>query len=262
MSVLPPSHPETATVRCRLDVSYEGSGFRGWAKQPGMLTVEESLQQALALLLGDAPRLTVAGRTDAGVHAWRQVVSLDLPPGLDLLGLRLSLNALTPPGLAVREVREAAPGFDARRHAQSRSYRYFLWLGAVPNPFLRGYAWHVRDPLDHVSMAAAAQAVVGRHDLTAFTPAETEHVIFIRTVSRCRWRFRGSLAWLDIEASSFLRHMVRALVGTFVDVGRGKRTPEDMQSLLAGAPRDEAGPTAPAHGLFLWRVKYGESGRE
>jgi tRNA pseudouridine38-40 synthase len=239
-----------------MEISYDGGGFRGWAKQPGEVTVEGSLEQALKTVLGYSPRLTVAGRTDAGVHAWRQTVSLDLPQGLQPAPVRRSLNALTPAGLVVRSLRPASLGFDARKQALSRSYRYFLWLAEVENPFLRAYSWHVREPLDLRSMSEAAALVVGRHDLTAFTPAETEHVMFERVVSRCRWHRRGRLSWLEIEAPSFLRHMVRVLVGTFVDIGRGYRPTSALEVLLRGAPRSQAGPTAPPQGLFLWRIRY------
>jgi tRNA pseudouridine38-40 synthase len=247
--------------RYRLDLQYDGTAFQGWAKQPGRVTVQGCLEEALTTLRRETPRLVVAGRTDAGVHAWRQVVSLDLESPVEATALLGSLNALTPAGLAVRSLTPAAPGFDARRDALSRSYRYLLGTGAVENPFLSRYSWHVGPGLDRDALAAAATMLVGRHDLTAFTPTETEHVLFRRPVLRCRWRFRGELAWLEIEAPSFLRHMVRVLVGTLVEVGRGKRTPEEFAGLLLGAPREAAGPTAPAQGLFLWRIRY-EDGRK
>ena len=242
-------------LRHRLDIEYEGAGFHGWAMQPGLATVEGSLAAALVTLLQTDVRLTVAGRTDSGVHARRQVVSVDLPPGLNLVRLRDSLNALTPPGLAVRAV-APAPGFDARRDAVARAYRYFIRLGTVRSPFWDRYAWHVGYPLDVDAMVAAAALAVGRHDWRAFTPTQTEHVVFARTVDRCRWRVRGDVAWLEIEAQSFVRHMVRSLVGTFVEVGRGRRDLDDVARLLAGAQRPEAGRTAPPHGLFLWRIRY------
>jgi len=244
-----------------MDLQYDGEGFLGWARQPGMVTVQGALEAALGTVLGMVPTLSVAGRTDTGVHARRQVVSLDLPHAtrrgpLDPFELMGSLNDLTPPGLAVRALAVAPPGFDARRDAVGRSYRYFMTTGPVQSPFRRAYAWHVAYPLDVAAMTAASRAVLGRHDFTAFTPTESEHTAFVRVVDRCSWRLRGDLLWLEVRAGSFLRHMVRSLVGTLVEVGRGRLGVPDMERLLLGAPRTEGGPTAPPHGLFLWRVSY------
>jgi tRNA pseudouridine38-40 synthase len=249
-------------AKVRLDLQYDGAGFHGWAVQPGVRTVQGSLEEALATVVGSpVPSLAVAGRTDAGVHARRQVVSLSLPDGLDLARLAYSLDALTTPDLSVGAVTRVAPGFDARRDVLWRSYRYFLSLAPSVSPFLRRYSWHARWPLDWEAMGRAAALVVGSHDLTAFTPAETEHLFFRRTVLACRWHRRGDLAWLEVKAPTFLRHMVRILVGTMVEVGRGKRSLDSMATLLDGAPRTAAGETAPPHGLFLWRVSYPEESR-
>jgi tRNA pseudouridine38-40 synthase len=221
--------------------------------------VEGTLRDVFRTLVGFVPALSVAGRTDAGVHARRQVASLHLPSGTDTVSLKRGLDALTPPALSVLDLSVAAARFNARRDALARSYRYLLWLGEAHNPFLAPYAWHVRTPLDLGAMQAAAALVTGLHDFTAFTPTNTEHLHFRRRVDRCLWRRRGNMVWLEIEAESFLRHMVRSLVGTLVDVGAGKRTPEDMARLLEGAPRDAAGLTAPPYGLCLWDVRYSGS---
>lgn len=255
--------PGATTTRYRMDLQYDGEGFFGWARQSGMVTVQGALEAALGTVLGMVPTLSVAGRTDTGVHARRQVVSLDLPDmspqgPIDPFRLMGSLNALTPPGLAVVALAAARPGFDARRDATSRSYRYLITPGLVQSPFRRAYAWHVGHPLDVVAMAAASRMVLGRHDFTAFTPAEGERAVFVRTVDRCSWRLRGDLLWLEVRATSFLRHMVRSLVGTMVEVGRGRLGVADMERFLLGAPRATAGPTAPPHGLFLWRVTYAD----
>jgi tRNA pseudouridine38-40 synthase len=247
----------------RLELQYDGTDMCGWAKQPGGTSVEGSLEEAFSRVLGAAPRLVVAGRTDAGVHARRQVVSFSPTAPLhsvDLPRLLHSLNALTPPGIAGMALEEAPDGFDARRDARVRSYRYFIWLGRTQSPFVTRYSWHVPQYLDLDAMAAAAAVVLGRHDFTAFTPLQSEHVHFIRTVERCRWRRRGSVLWLEISASTFMRHMVRTLVGTMTDVGRGERSVDDFAALLDGRPRTDAGVTAPPHGLFLWRIGYGGRG--
>ena len=243
-----------------MELEYDGTGLHGWAKQDGLPTVEGCLEGAFRTVLGSAPVLTVAGRTDAGVHARRQVVSLGLPPATDLSRLVASLNALTPPGIAVMRIEPTAEGFDARKGALSRTYRYFLCAAPMVSPFWSRYSWHTLSRPDLGLLRAAAEVTLGRHGFSAFTPSETEHVFFLRTIYRCAWRRvpgeRGMLS-LEIEADAFLRHMVRALVGTMLEVGEGKRELESYRHLLGGGAREAAGPTAPAHGLFLWDVKYG-----
>jgi tRNA pseudouridine38-40 synthase len=268
----------------RLDIQYDGGGFYGWARQRGRVTVEDSLERALTVVLRQPVRLSVAGRTDTGVHARHQVASFEVarsrgdeqPGSSDLAAgdgrtehiwdrlstesgrgrVTLSVNALTPKGLVLRRLSEAPSGFDARRDATARSYRYFIWRGLAPDPFRQEYSWHVRDRLDEDAMGEAAASCIGVHDFTAFTPSETHHVFFRCELQRCLWRRRGQLLWLEVRAPHFLRHMVRSLVGTMVEVGRGRMAPAEMKRLLEGADRPQAGPTAPPHGLFLWRVFY------
>jgi tRNA pseudouridine38-40 synthase len=241
----------------RMELKYDGTGLQGWAKQPGAPTVEGYLEDAFKTVVGHAPYLRVAGRTDAGVHARRQVVSLQLPAGVDHRRLLGSLNALTPDGIAITRLVPAPPSFDARKDAVSRAYRYHISPGNVPSPFWRPFSWSVPGRLDLDVLREGARLVVGRHDFTAFTPTVTEHTFFHRLVLSCSWRRgRGGVLVFDVESEAFLRHMVRALVGTMVDVGQGRRTLEDFGRLLMGAPRDEAGLTAPACGLFLWNIKY------
>lgn len=275
------SHVETGVEHNhRMELQYEGTGLHGWAKQKGLTTVEGCLEKALSTVLGSAPELRVAGRTDAGVHARRQVASLRLPAGIDLLRLRTSLNALTPPEIAVTRITRAPARFDAREDAYSRVYRYYLSTLPVLPPFWSRYCWYLPARVDEGALRSAAAAVVGRHDFTAFTPTETEHVYFRRSVSRCAWKRgattvfapagaargtapingRANLLYLEIEAEAFLRHMVRTLVGTMLEVAQGKRALEDIDRLLRGGSREEAGPTAPACGLFLWDVRYGRAG--
>jgi tRNA pseudouridine38-40 synthase len=246
----------------RLTIAYDGGPFAGWAAQPGLRTVQGELEGAIAQILGARVALTVAGRTDAGVHAWGQVASFELdgepPPGL----VR-SLNAVLPPEIAVLEAGRAPAGFDARRDARARTYCYWVVTAPVIGPFERGRALWAPYALDHEALDRCAALCVGEHDFTAFTPTETEHVRFDRLVLACEWRRfpladarQGQLCELWIEADAFMRHMVRVLVGTMIEVARGRRSLEDFEALLAGAPRERAGETAPAHGLYLARVRY------
>jgi tRNA pseudouridine38-40 synthase len=238
----------------RLLIEYDGTAFLGWARQSGQRTVQEELERALAVVLRrEAVPVTVAGRTDAGVHAWGQVASYTGEPAS-----LTSLNALLPDDVAVIDSRAAEAGFDARRDATSRAYCYRLLLGRARSVRERGRALHLTRSLDRDALHACAAALVGRHNFTAFTPTETDHVRFIRDVMVARWVPRGSdLLEFWIEADAFLRHMNRALVGTMLEVASGRRTLEDFRDLRDGHPRAAAGPTAPPHGLALVGVGYG-----
>jgi tRNA pseudouridine38-40 synthase len=253
----------------RLDIAYNGAGFAGWAAQPGLRTVQEELEAALGRVLGARPRLTAAGRTDAGVHAWGQVASFETaaePP--ETLGR--ALNGLTGDDLTVFAADSVADGFDARRDARSRTYCYRVLAGPVQSPFERGLSLFWPHGLYPGLLERCAERLLGSHDFTAFTPSETEHVRFEREVLAAEWRRgrvlgaeRGAFtrAGLDllefrIEADAFMRNMVRVLVGTMLEVGAGRRSPEDFAGLLDGAPRERAGDTAQAHGLYLASVRY------
>ena len=246
----------------RLTIAYDGGPFAGWAAQPGQRTVQGELEAAIERILGEAVRMTVAGRTDAGVHAWGQVVSFEAerePPG----NLAYRLNALLPPEIAVIAAEPAADGFDARRDARSRTYCYWVLASAVRDPFELGRALWWPHRVEFGALQGCASSLIGAHDFTAFTPTETEHVRFERDVIGAEWRahrlsepFPGELLEFWIEADAFMRHMVRVLVGTMLEVGAGRRTPEDFESLLEGAPRERAGETAPPHGLYLASVRY------
>lgn len=252
----------------RLDIEYDGGAFAGWAEQPGQRTIEGVLRDALEVVLGRRPEVRVAGRTDAGVHATAQVVSLHLPAGagearrtaaLEPERLRRSLNGLLPDDVAVRAVGVAPGGFDARAGALSRAYDYRVLVGP-PSPLRRHRTLrHVGPPLDRATLDACAAATLGQHDFTAFTPTDTQHVFFDRTVLECAWREggeEGDELILRVEADAFLRHMVRVLVGTMLEVGRGNRTVDQFTALLDGAPRSAAGATAPPHPLTLVAVRY------
>ena len=237
-------------MTARLDLEYDGGGFSGWARQPGLRTVQGCVEEALSSL-GHDVALTVAGRTDAGVHARGQVASHSGPPAPVA-----ALNGLLPPDVRVLKSSEA-PGFDARQDARSRLYRYRLWTRSAASVFERGFSLHWPRPVDRSALDACAEAVLGTHDFTAFTPTESDHVRFERDVLRSEWVSDGSFGleyW--IEADTFMRHMVRTLVGTMLAVGSGRMAVTDMVRLLEGAPRSAAGDTAPAHGLYLQAVRY------
>jgi tRNA pseudouridine38-40 synthase len=245
----------------RTDIAYHGAGFAGWAAQPGVRTVQAELETALQRILGAPAPLSVAGRTDAGVHAWGQVASFELdrePPE----ELARALNGLTGPDLTVRAAATAPDGFDARRDARSRTYCYRLLAEPVSNPFESAISLFWPHPVDRQALVACADAVRGTHDFTAFTPTQTEHVRFDRDVLRCEWHEKpavlgeGTVLELWIEADAFMRNMVRVLVGTMLEVAGGRRPLDDLRALLEGAPRDRAGDTAQAHGLHLASVSY------
>ena len=243
----------------KLTIEYDGSDFCGWARQPGERTVQEELERALRTVLGERDaageplRLTVAGRTDRGVHAWAQVASY-AHEAVD----PLRLNGLLPLDIAVLASEPAAPDFDARRHARSRTYCYRVLARRNRSVFERRRAYWWFAAVDRGALAECAAALHGRHDFTAFTPTDTEHVRFVRDVLRAEWVGEGELLEFWIEADTFMRHMNRVLVGTMLEVASGWRRFEQFAGLLEGAPRSAAGRTAPAHGLALASVSYGD----
>jgi tRNA pseudouridine38-40 synthase len=238
-------------VRLKLTVEYDGSGFRGWAAQPELRTVEGQVRAALCSVFGAYDNLAVAGRTDAGVHALGNVVSVDVEGGPPAERAAEALNAALPDDVAVVAAEAAATDFHARHSARSRSYRYRIWRRRAPSPFEQQRSWWYPRPLDEERLADAAALLLGEHDFRAFTPTETQHEVFRRNVFRAQWHRRGDALELEITADSFLRHMVRTLVGTMIELA-----PEAIAPLLAGRPRSEAGSTAPPWGLYLTSVGY------
>ncbi|MBI3050255.1 MAG: tRNA pseudouridine(38-40) synthase TruA [Acidobacteria bacterium] len=256
------------TRTLKLTLSYDGTRLVGWQRQPAGESIQGLLEEALARFEGAPVTVHGAGRTDAGVHAIGQVASVEMTCGHATDALLRGLNASLPPDVRVSAVEEATPGFHARFSARSKTYRYLLRNAPVVSPFERAYVWHVPEPLDVGAMQAAAAVLVGMHDFAAFAGAGGETTDTVRTITRSEvlqadavhqpptTNYQPGLLAYEVSGTGFLRHMVRAIVGTLVEIGRGWRPAASMAALVAGGRRADAGATAPPHGLFLVRVDY------
>jgi tRNA pseudouridine38-40 synthase len=241
----------------RLELAYDGTGFHGWARQPGVRTVEGALAEALGRLLRDPPKLSVAGRTDSGVHARGQVVSFDSPSGLDPERVQRALNRILAPEIVVRSARHAPASFDARHSATGREYLYRVDTAALPDPFTARYVWHRPGSLTLSRMRRAARELVGEHDFASFCRAPQLPASTVRDLRRLSVSVEEAEVRIYATADAFLHQMVRSLAGTIIAVGEGGMDPDAMPQILRARSRAAAGPVAPPRGLILMHVFYG-----
>lgn len=239
----------------RVDISYDGSGFRGYAAQPGQRTVQGELEEALRVLLSGEVATAVAGRTDAGVHARGQVVSFSVADDIDVERVRRSLNGMLGPEIAVRSLVEVDSDFNARFSAKWRRYRYRISTGPAPDPLERTFTWHVDRVLDLGAMRASAEVMVGEHDFSSFCRS-VEGKSNVRNLTSLDLEERDELLVVWAQANAFCHQMVRSLVGHLYDVGRGFSDPDETPAVLAAGDRGKVATVAPPHGLTLWEVGY------
>ena len=262
----------------KLTIAYDGSAYSGWQRQANALSIQQVLEDEIAAIVGTRSPLNAAGRTDAGVHAAAQVASITIDHDIGVEELMRALNARLRAGdIRIRSIEETFDRFDARIYAKTKTYRYAIWNGAHPSPFFRHVVWHVPARLDLDRMAAATRALIGEHDFAAFQGRSSDVMTTVRTVLAADLvemnihtdqpialsplepgapNSDGRLLRFEITGTGFLRHMVRIIVGTLVDIGRGQMEVEAMAAIIASRDRRQAGHTAPAQGLMLWRVTY------
>jgi tRNA pseudouridine38-40 synthase len=244
-------------LNVKLTIEYDGTNYHGWQTQPNGKTIQGVLERALAVFFGVPVRIIGSGRTDAGVHALGQVANFRIEKPIDRHRLLRGLNALTPRDVTVKDAEQVPDTFDARRDGRSRTYQYNILNRPMASPFYFNRAWHVHAPLDVEAMRAAIPCLLGEHDFSSFRGAGCEAEHPVRRVYETALEKNGELLIYRIEASAFLRHMVRNIVGTLVEVGEGRRSACSLAQILAARDRTRAGITAPAQGLYLMAVKYG-----
>ena len=240
----------------KLVIEYDGTNYHGWQVQPNGLTIQQVIEQKIEIMTRQRVRLTASGRTDAGVHALGQVASLRIASAIPAEALRRGLNSLLPADIVIRSVEEAAAGFHAQHQAKRKTYRYQILNRTIPSAFHYRSSWHIPAALDLGAMQAAARALVGRHDFSSFQGANADTTDPVREVLDCAWLREETFLVFRIEADGFLHYMVRNIVGTLADVGRGRIGAERFGQILQARDRRQAGMTAPPRGLFLVEVKY------
>ena len=259
----------------KLTIAYDGTNYAGWQRQANGVSIQQIIEDEIAAIVGAPNPLMAAGRTDAGVHAAAQVASITIDHPMPCDDLLRALNARIKGGdIRIRSIEEMPPGWSARAAAKSKTYRYAIWNGAHPSPFFRHVVWHVPQQLDIDRMNRAAQFLIGEHDFIAFQGRGTDVLTTTRTMleaevvemnidtdqpvalSPIEFDRGGRLVRFQVTGTGFLRHMVRTIVGTLVDIGRGNMEVDDMREIIASKDRSRTGQTAPPHGLMLWEVKY------
>ncbi len=240
----------------KIIIQYDGSRYLGWQKQALGATIQEVLEETVEKIIREPVSLIGSGRTDAGVHAFMQVANFKTTSSMSVGELHRAINSLLPNDIVVTFAGEAEESFHARYDALSKEYQYRIYNGALRSPFSNKYYWHIYTPLDSDAMSRGAAFLVGRHDFSAFQSTGSDTKTSLRTITKSEISREGDMIIFEIEGNGFLRHMVRSIVGTLVDVGRGKLAPEEIQSILESLDRSRAGATAPAEGLFLKDVRY------
>lgn len=240
----------------KITIAYDGTRFSGWQVQPGRITVQGAITEAVEKITGEKVRLTGSGRTDAGTHALAQVANFPIGRALEPAAFQRALNSRLPPDIRIRRLEPVPDDFHARRDARAKRYRYQIYTGPALSPFDYRYYYHFPHGPSVEPMRAAAKALLGEHDFRSFAAASIEVKSTVRTLYRSELRRVGSRLFYMVEGNGFLQHMVRNIVGTLLQIGTKRRVPEEMPRILSAADRRAAGPTAPAHGLFLVRVTY------
>ncbi|HUL28882.1 MAG TPA: tRNA pseudouridine(38-40) synthase TruA [Thermodesulfobacteriota bacterium] len=241
----------------RLLIEYDGTNYQGWQVQPKGATIQGVLEEKIGLLTGEPVQLFGSGRTDSGVHALGQVAHFKTRSRMDVATMRRAINSLVPPDILIQKVEEVDEGFHARKHSKSKIYEYRILNRNLRSVFHRGYVWHIPQKLNLTEMKRATRSLVGEHDFSAFRTVGSPTRTTIRRVTRAEWkRGRDGLIRFEIEANGFLKQMVRSIIGTLVEIGKGRMKAAEIRKILNSKDRKEAGPTAPAQGLFLKEVKY------